>query len=387
MSATRDVVCVVQARTGSSRFPGKVLAELAGRPVLRFMLDRLEGLGPEVVVATSDLARDDPVEEVARAAGRPVVRGPERDVLARFAVTLDAFPAAHVVRLTADCPLVDPGIVGEVIALHLDRGADYTSNVLPRTFPKGLDVEVVRAEALRTADRCAADPVEREHVTPFVYRRPERFTLANLRADVLAGDERWTVDTREDLDAVRDLVARVGRDRFSWREAWAAVGPRAEPPRGAVRLVPAAPADAEFFLACRADPEAVRWSRSGAPIPPAEHARWFAAACDDPAIRLRVGVLDGERVGTVRVDVTGGVGEVGIAVAPARRGRGLGTALLRALLADVAADPQVVRLTALVHPDNHASLRAFARTGFVPDGEHDGFRVLRRDPAVPMEEA
>lgn len=386
MNAPRDVVCVVQARTGSSRLPGKVLEEVGGRPMLRFMLDRLAGLEHEVVVATSDLERDDPVEEVARAAGRAVVRGPEADVLARFAVALDAFPATHVVRLTADCPLADPDVVRAVLDLHGARGADYTSNVLPRTFPKGLDVEVVRAEVLRTADRCATDPAEREHVTPFVYRRPERFTLANLRSDLLAGEERWTVDTPADLDFVRGLVARMGCDRFSWREAWDAVGPRWRPEPGVVHLVPATGADGAFFLECRADEDSVRWSRSGAAIDPHEHARWYAAASEDPGVRMRVGMLDGERVGTVRVDVTAGVGEVGIAVAPARRGRGVGAALLRALVRDAAGDPQVVRLVAHVHPGNRPSLGAFARAGFVPDGEHDGFVVLRHDLREPIQE-
>lgn len=386
MSAARDVVCVVQARTGSTRLPGKVLEEVGGRPMLRFMLDRLGDLEHEVVVATSDLERDDPVEEVARAAGRAVVRGAESDVLARFAVALDAFPAAHVVRLTADCPLVDPDVVRAVVDLHRARGADYTSNVFPRTFPKGLDVEVVRAEVLRTADRSATDPAEREHVTPFVYRRPERFTLANLRNDLLLGEERWTVDTREDLDFVREVVARMGRDRFSWREAWEVVGPRRQAEPGVVHLVPATPADCSFFLECRADEDAVRWSRSGAPIGPREHAGWFATACEDPGIRMRVGMLDGERVGTVRVDVTSGVGEVGIAVAPARRGCGIGTALLRALVRDVTGDPQVVRLTAQVHPGNGASLSAFAKAGFVPDGERDGFGLLRHDLREPIQE-
>ena len=256
MRRGRSSLCVVQARTGSTRLPGKVLEDLGGRPLLRFMLDRLADLRvDELVVATSTLARDDAVADVAHDAGRQVVRGSESDVLDRFATALDAHPADHVIRLTADCPLADPVLVEAVLARHLDRGADYTSNVFPRTFPRGLDCEVMTAAALRTAHAEAADAVEREHVTPFLYRRPERFQLANMRNDVALGRESWTVDTRADLEFVRTIVAATNRgsddDSFSWREAWRAVGPRSTSDRrrgrsrargpGAQRVLPRVP--------------------------------------------------------------------------------------------------------------------------------------------------
>jgi spore coat polysaccharide biosynthesis protein SpsF len=387
MTRARSSVCVVQARTGSTRLPGKVLQDLGGRPLLRFMLDRLADLRvDEVVVATSTLERDDAVAEIARDAGRPVVRGSETDVLDRFATALATHPADHVVRLTADCPLADPVLVESVLARHLDRGADYTSNVFPRTFPRGLDCEVMTADALRTAHAEAVDPAEREHVTPFLYRRPERFALANMRNDLPLGREGWTVDTPDDLAFVRKIVAamheRSGDDAFSWRQAWREVGPREVGDPDAVMLVPAGREHSAFFLACRNDTDAVQHSRSGRPIGRAEHARWFAAKIDDPGVRLRVAIVRGEQVGTVRVDVRGGVGEVGFAVAPTFRGQGLGTAMLESLVDDVAADPQVVTLTASVHVGNTPSMRAFARVGFVADGSDGEFRRFRRDPAV-----
>ncbi len=351
------------------------------------MLDRLADLRvDEVVVATSTLDRDDDVVEIARDAGRPVVRGSESDVLDRFASALVAHPADHVVRLTADCPLTDPVLVESVLARHLDRGADYTSNVFPRTFPRGLDCEVMTADALRAAHAEATDPIEREHVTPFLYRRPERFALANMRNDTPLGREGWTVDTADDLAFVRKIVAAMGdgqhpTDTFSWREAWAAVGPRSVGDPDAVTLLPAGRENSAFFLACRNDTEAVQHSRTGRPVGREEHARWFAAKIDDPGVRLRVGIVRGEAVGTVRVDVRGGVGEVGFAVAPTFRGQGLGTAMLEALLEDVRADPQVVTLTAAVHVGNTPSMRAFSRVGFVADGADGEFRKFRCDLA------
>ena len=379
------VTCVVQARTGSTRLPGKVLQPIDGRPMLRFMLDRLATVDVDtLVVATSTLARDDAVADIARDAGYLVVRGSETDVLGRFVTALDAAPADHVVRLTADCPLIDPKLVEAVVARHFECDADYTSNVFPRTFPKGLDAEVVRAPVLRTACAEATDAGEREHVTPFVYRRPERFRLANLRNDQWLGGERWTVDTADDLEFVRELVNRIGDSTFSWRDAYKIVGAQQRVARGEMLLVPAAMEHRTFVLACRSDSDAVRWSRTGRAVGAEEHAQWYEATLADPAVRFRVAILDDEPIGTVRVDVVGGVGEVGIALLPGRRGEGLSARLLDALLADCGADPQVVSLVATIHPDNVASIRAFAGAGFARGSDRDGFRVLHRPVHQPI---
>ena len=226
-------VCVVQARMGSTRLPGKVLAELGGRSVLALLLARLgtAGLGP-AVVATSHLERDDILAAEAARLGAVVVRGPEDDVLSRFAATLERVPADRVVRLTADCPLLDPQLVLAALALHRTSGADYTSNTLERTFPDGLDVEVIEADALMEAAVEATDPFEREHVTPFLYRRPDRYRLASLETPALLGHERWTLDTPEDLDQLRTIVAGLADPvRAGWREVLAVAGRQGGTPR------------------------------------------------------------------------------------------------------------------------------------------------------------
>jgi spore coat polysaccharide biosynthesis protein SpsF len=201
---------------GSSRLPGKVLMDLGGQPMLRVMLDRLAHL-PEltVVVATSDRPADDPVEACAAEAGVPVVRGDEHDVLSRVVLAHERFPSTDVVRLTADCPLIDTAVVKAAVETHRRTGADYTSNTLIRTYPDGLDVEVLTADALKTAADEAQTPFEREHVTPFVYRNTSRFTLRALRSPERLGHLRWTVDTLDDLGCVRRLVS-VGHDQ-GWR--------------------------------------------------------------------------------------------------------------------------------------------------------------------------
>jgi spore coat polysaccharide biosynthesis protein SpsF len=197
----------------STRLPGKVMAELAGAPMIVRQIERVDRAKrvDRIVLATSTDASDDPLAACVRALGVGVHRGSLDDVLDRFVGALGAFgPAEHVMRLTGDCPLVDPEVIDATLALHLERGTDYAANTpAHRTFPKGLDVEVVRADCLRRAGREAADPYEREHVTPYFYRHPERFPQAFLSQDAEEGELRWTVDRPDDLEFVRAVYGAL----------------------------------------------------------------------------------------------------------------------------------------------------------------------------------
>jgi len=205
-----SALCVVQARTGSSRLPGKVLLDLGGRPVLALLLLRLLRGPFPVVVATSTAPGDDEVARLAEALGVPAMRGPEADVLERFRLVADAFPEADpIVRITADCPFIDPAVVERAVAVHLASGADYTSNTLARTFPDGLDVEVMTRSALLTAAAAATAADEREHVTPFLQRHPDRFRLAGFCSGHDLGDVRLTLDTIDDLYDMRSRLDSV----------------------------------------------------------------------------------------------------------------------------------------------------------------------------------
>ncbi|MFZ4515032.1 MAG: GNAT family N-acetyltransferase [Acidimicrobiia bacterium] len=376
-----SVTCVIQARTGSTRLPGKVLQPVAGRPMLAYMLERLADLSVDaLVVATSDLPQDDPIESLARAADVQVVRGSETDVLSRYLVALDAAPADTVIRLTSDCPLMDPRLVEAVLARHHAANAQYTTNTLPRTFPKGLDVEVMTGSALYAAAHEARDPDERQHVTPFLYRHPERFALANLRNPEPLGREWWTVDTAEDLAFIREVVEQLDDVHASWQTILEVVGRRATVAPGAFALRPVVDADTSLLFAWRNDPDAVRWSATQHIVSSEEHAAWFARVVDDPAHRIWVAERDGVALGMVRLDVRDAIGVVSIAVDPGHRGVGVGTELLLALNRELALDFQATTLRALIHPDHTASQRIFARAGYVWTGvdEPTGFAIYER---------
>lgn len=198
-------VIIVQARMTSTRLPGKVLLPVAGRPMLAWLLDRLELVRSDVrvAVATTAGASDDAIADLCVAMGTPVVRGSEHDVLDRYHRAAAELEADPIIRITSDCPLIDPATSRDVLDLWERERPDYASNTLVRTFPRGLDTEVVTRSTLEAAWSEATASFEREHVTPYVYRRPERFRLANLSNVADESARRWTVDTPEDLEFVR----------------------------------------------------------------------------------------------------------------------------------------------------------------------------------------
>jgi spore coat polysaccharide biosynthesis protein SpsF (cytidylyltransferase family) len=224
-------VAIVQARMPSTRLPGKSLADIHGQPALALLVGRLgraETLDG-IVVATSTDVEDDPVDEVARGLGCEVHRGPRDDVLTRYVEAAAGRPGPFV-RITADCPLTDPGVVDQVVRLY-GRSADvvYASNIEPRSFPVGLDTEVVSRAALLRAGDEARDPDDREHVTLLIRRSPGRYPRVNLTREPDLSHLRWTVDHPQDLEFVRRLVERLGGRRYEAGLEEILVAVRAEP--------------------------------------------------------------------------------------------------------------------------------------------------------------
>lgn len=209
---------------GSARLPGKVLRDLAGEPMLARVVDRARRTGAvdDLVVATPTTPADDAIATLCAERGWSCFRGSESDVLDRYYRAAVEHRADVVVRITSDCPLIDPTISSVVVREFLDRqpGVDYASNAVPRrTFPVGLDTEVMRFESLERAWREDRDPAWREHVTPYIHRNPGRFRLHAVSHEVDYSFMRWTVDTAEDLAFVRAVYERFGgRDDFAWQE-------------------------------------------------------------------------------------------------------------------------------------------------------------------------
>ncbi len=214
-------IAIIQARLGSTRLPGKVLADLGGAPLLARMIERLQAAKSlaGVVVATPEGERDAPIRALAASLGVPCFAGSEDDVLSRYAGAAASCGADPVVRLTSDCPLIDPEIVDLCVETFLATpGCEYLS--LGGSFPDGLDTEVIGAATLRRAHADARLRSEREHVTPFVWKRPDVFRCTSVTFPERLGHLRWTVDEARDLELVRAVFTRLHTpDRiFGWRD-------------------------------------------------------------------------------------------------------------------------------------------------------------------------
>ena len=209
------LVTIIQARMGSSRLPGKVLMPVLDEPILGHILSRLSTVDKvnTIMVATSDRDIDDPIAEYCSAKGISCFRGSENDVLDRFYQAATAACANTVIRITGDCPLVDPALISRLIdyyeANDLDycgiaTGAGVAEEGFKGRFPDGLDAEIFKMEILQTAWQEAREPLFREHVTPFIWKQPQRFNLGTLKSpDQDYSHLRWTVDNQEDYEIIR----------------------------------------------------------------------------------------------------------------------------------------------------------------------------------------
>ncbi len=215
------IVAIVQARMSSSRLPGKVLADIAGQSMLHRVIERVRripGLS-EVVVATTLASEDEAIVKECDRIGAPFFRGSENDVLDRYYGACRQHEAEAVVRITSDCPLIDPMESRKVIDAFLAQAADLAANDIKTTFPLGLGTEVVAREALHLAWSHATKPYERQHVTPYIYEHPEQFHLVSVESPSNHGNLRWTVDTPPDLEFVRAVYARLSGS-FCWQDVF-----------------------------------------------------------------------------------------------------------------------------------------------------------------------
>lgn len=234
------VVAIIQGRMSSSRLPGKILADIAGQPMLQrvFVRTSRSAAVTETIFATTTDSTDDPVAEYCDFSGIPFTRGSQFDVLDRYYQAAKQTKADMVVRITADCPVIDPELIDNVVNTLLEDEYDFVCNRLPppwnRTYPIGLDIEACKFKVLGQAWKEAKEPQHREHAMPYFYEgvklaavnrqlqtgvSPRGFNVALLHHTADFGDYRWTVDTPEDLEFMRQVYSRFdGRDDFSWKD-------------------------------------------------------------------------------------------------------------------------------------------------------------------------
>ncbi|MDP2928871.1 MAG: glycosyltransferase family protein, partial [Candidatus Omnitrophota bacterium] len=187
---------IIQARLGSTRLPGKVLYKVMGKTILEYVIERAGKARSieETIVATTTSSEDSQIADLADKSGARVYRGSEQDVLDRYYQAAKLFGIKHIVRITADCPLIDPEIVDKVVGHYFDTKSDYCSNVIAETFPDGQDVEVFGFDTLSDAWKNAKLLSEREHVTPYIRKSSGKFKLASFRNSVDLSGKRWTLD-------------------------------------------------------------------------------------------------------------------------------------------------------------------------------------------------
>jgi spore coat polysaccharide biosynthesis protein SpsF len=217
------IVAIIQAHMGSTRLPGKVLADICGRPMLIRVIERVKKAArvDELVVATSNLAGDDAIVACCSPVNVVCFRGSDSDVLDRFTMAAHSASADVIVRITSDCPLIDSEVIDHVIDRFLASAppVDYASNKIPQSFPRGLDTEVFTRGSLERAWRDARERYQRTHVTPYIYEHPGVFRLLSVTSETDRADWRWTVDTVEDLRFVRGIYSRLGAEgTFTWRD-------------------------------------------------------------------------------------------------------------------------------------------------------------------------
>jgi spore coat polysaccharide biosynthesis protein SpsF len=215
---------IIEARMASTRLPGKVLLPVLGRPLLDHLIERLMRAGTldQIIVATTTNATDDPVEALARDLGCGCFRGSEEDVLDRVLSAAHRFGVDLIAEITGDCPLMDPAIVDTLVETFRLNRYDYVSNVIGRTYPRGMDAQVFPTAVLDEVARLTDDPVDHEHVSLYIYNHPERFSLHNVQSGLPERfhDLRLTVDTPEDFQLIRTIFEELypGKPDFSLRD-------------------------------------------------------------------------------------------------------------------------------------------------------------------------
>ncbi|MDO8564872.1 MAG: GNAT family N-acetyltransferase [bacterium] len=385
------IVAIIQARMGSTRLPGKVLMKAGGKTLLEHLVRRVKRARTldAIVVATTENLEDDAIAALAKKLLVGVFRGSEHDVLDRYYRAAEQAKADTVVRLTGDCPLMDPQVIDRVVSLFKknQRRYDYVSNVRPPTFPDGMDVEVFSFKVLQKMWREAELPSEREHVTAYIANHPELFAIGNVRAKKDFSHLRLTVDTPADLTLISSIItAFAGRKNYPDAQDIVAFLKRhpnliksnqhigrnegyakslREDPKESVTLRKAVMADARFLYELRNEKAVKSASFSTEAFSFASHRQWFRKKLADRNSLIYIAKAGGASVGQVRFDARGKSAEVSVAVGDAHRGLGYGSRMVRSASKRFFSEYSgAKKIHAYIKPENEASKKVFGKAGF-----------------------
>ena len=373
-------LAIVQARMTSTRLPGKVLLDICGKPSLQRMIERIKMATTidKVIIATTINASDDLIVELCEKLKVEVFRGDEDDVLGRFYESSKESDVENVVRLTADCPMIDPEVIDEAISAFSISNYDYLSNTIDRTYPDGLDVEVMTVDALREAHNKATAPFLREHVTTYISgKRPDlgagNFRLGQIRFENDYSNIRWTLDTQDDLQRIRSLVSKLPED-YRWLEALSIA--KQNPvllgtnndnhinEKLTLRLAKAS--DVKILFEWVNTPSSLKNKvKSNAPIKWTTHKSWFNKRLNNLIIKIWLIEVNMQAIGQVRAECEKNKLLIDIFIDEIFRGNDYGYKALKLLIKKCQEIYPGVPLHAIIKNENYASLNLFRRVGFL----------------------
>jgi spore coat polysaccharide biosynthesis protein SpsF len=372
-------LAIVQARMTSSRLPGKVLSDICGKPSLQRMLERINMASSidKVVVATTINASDNLIVELCEKLKVDIFRGDEDDVLGRFCGAAEVAEAEIVIRLTADCPMIDPDVIDEVVSAFSINNHDYLSNTIDRTYPDGLDIEVMSVDALRDAHKKAVAPFLREHVTPYISgRRPDLgagdFRVGQIRFVADFSHIRWTLDTEEDLQRIRSLVSKLPED-YNWLQALSIATQEPDllgnmidgQATEVLSLRLAVASDVRLLFEWVNTPSSLKnKEKSSEPIEWSAHQNWFNKRLNNPNVRIWIVEQNKQAIGQVRVEYDNNKLLIDVFIDSLFRGNDYGLTALKLLIKQCQVTYPGVPLHAIIKNENYPSLNLFRRADF-----------------------
>ena len=387
----RKIAAIIQARITSTRLPGKVLMDIEGKPMLWHVINRLKLSKKinEIILAIPNTKENDILEKFAKDNKVKYFKGSEEDVLSRYYEAAKEFKSDIVVRITSDCPLIDPQVVDLVIEKHLNSGADYTSNVLQRTFPRGLDIEVFNFKVLEKTQKEARKNYQREHVTPYIYEHPEIFELQHIEAKgkLRRPELRLTVDTKEDLKLIREIYRHLYKlrkifyteeiiDLFNNHQELIKINEKVRQKNWAneimrssnisIRIRKANFSDVEFLWYLRNQPDVYRYFKKPKRVSWEEHIKWIV-----PIIlrmhKKNIFIIENDSlpIGQIRFDYDKEKrAQMSISLLKEFRGKGIATQSFKKAIKILKKEKKIRTFFAEVHKDNTFSQKFFENLNF-----------------------